>query len=280
MITANSISGGKSSAYISANYPADYNVFCLVRTNDHKLLWQKGKDEKTRQVVSDKLGGIEFIGTLEDDIIIYTILDLEQYLGKEIIWLTGKTFDEIITNDKGKVFLPNATKRFCTTEMKIRPIYDWVCSNDLGVIKTNIGIRADEAHRKDAILNKAKNGVIYFENDKNKPFQMPNFPMIDGCIIKRNVVDFWDNKPVRFAKKNNCVGCVARQPIFLKVMANKYPEKMEWFASKETPKAHWLMKDKETKKYTTYRQIIDTKTTMSMFDEDDFSECDSGYCNL
>lgn len=279
MAKVNSISGGKSSAYVAANYAADYNVFCLVRTNDKSLLWQKGKDEPTRNLISDRLG-TEFIGTLEDDLIIYTMLDLEQHLGKQITWLTGKTFDEIIVNDNGKIFLPNARKRFCTTEMKIRPIYEWACNNNLGVINTNIGIRADESSRKDNILNKAKGGVIHFENDPNKPFQIPNFPMINDFIVKRNVVEFWANKPVRFAKKNNCVGCVARQPILLKVMANKHPEKMEWFASKENKKSHWLMKDKETGKYTTYRQIIDTKTSMSMFDEDDFSDCDSGYCNL
>ena len=39
-------------------------------------------DEKIRQIVSDKIGA-EFIGTLEDDMIIYTILDLEQYIGQK-----------------------------------------------------------------------------------------------------------------------------------------------------------------------------------------------------
>ena len=69
MKTVNSISGGKSSAYIAAHYPADYNLFSLVRTNDTNLLWQQGKDEKTRQLISDRIG-VEFIGTLEDDMII------------------------------------------------------------------------------------------------------------------------------------------------------------------------------------------------------------------
>ena len=34
MKTINSISGGKTSAYLMANYKADFNVFSLVRTND------------------------------------------------------------------------------------------------------------------------------------------------------------------------------------------------------------------------------------------------------
>jgi len=71
MKTVNSISGGKTSAYIAANYKADYNVFSLVRTDDKNCNYT---DAKVRQLVSDKLG-TEFIGTLEDDVIINTILD-------------------------------------------------------------------------------------------------------------------------------------------------------------------------------------------------------------
>ena len=50
-------------------------------------------------MVSDRLG-VEFIGTLEDDMIIYTIFDLEQFIGQKIHWVTGKTFDEVITRSK------------------------------------------------------------------------------------------------------------------------------------------------------------------------------------
>ena len=94
MKTVNSISGGKTSAYISAHYPADYDVFSLVRTDDKNCMFP---DAKIRQEVSDKLG-TEFIGTLEDDMIIYTMLDLEQYIGRKITWVTGKTFDNCSPN--------------------------------------------------------------------------------------------------------------------------------------------------------------------------------------
>jgi hypothetical protein len=92
MKTVNSISGGKTSSYLAKHFPADINIFSLVRIDDKDNLWMKGKDEKTRQIVSDKLGK-EFIGTAEMDEIIYTILDLEQFLGTEITWVTGKSFE-------------------------------------------------------------------------------------------------------------------------------------------------------------------------------------------
>ena len=65
----------------------------------------------------------EFIGTLEDDVIINTILDLEQFIGQEIHWVTGKTFDEVIVRGKKK-YLPNVTQRFCTTDMKLKPLFN------------------------------------------------------------------------------------------------------------------------------------------------------------
>lgn len=73
MKTVNSLSGGKTSSYIAVNYPADYNIFALVRTDDKKCMFP---DAKVRQIVSDRIGK-EFIGTLEMDEIIYTMLDLE-----------------------------------------------------------------------------------------------------------------------------------------------------------------------------------------------------------
>ena len=121
MKKVNSLSGGKTSSYIAANYPADYNVFSLVRTDDKKCMFP---DAKLRQEVSDRLG-VEFIGTLEEDTIIYTMLDLEQYIGSKIDWVTGKTFDDIILRKNGKVQLPNPMRRFCTVEMKIEPIFNW-----------------------------------------------------------------------------------------------------------------------------------------------------------
>ncbi len=106
MKTVNSLSGGKTSSYIAANYPADYNIFSLVRTNDTNCLFP---DAKIRQIVSDKIG-TEFIGTLEEDTIIYTMLDLEQFIGQEIVWISENTFEEVIASYKmanGKNYLPN-----------------------------------------------------------------------------------------------------------------------------------------------------------------------------
>ena len=98
MKTVNSLSGGKTSSYIAVNYPADYNVFSLVRTNDKECLYP---DSKIRQIVSDKIQ-MDFIGTLEQDSIIKAMLSLEQKIGSEITWVTGEAFEDVINKRKGK----------------------------------------------------------------------------------------------------------------------------------------------------------------------------------
>ena len=85
-------------------------------------------------------------------------------------------------------------------------------------------------------------------------------------------VHYWKDKPVRFAYLNNCVGCFHRNEMLLKHMSEKEPNKFDWFANQENEKARF-------KKGTRYKDIKDYKMQFLLFDED-FNECDSGYCGL
>ena len=283
MKTVNSLSGGKTSSYIAANYPADYNIFSLVRTNDKNCLFP---DSKIRQIVSDKIG-TEFIGTLEEDTIIYTMLDLEQFIGQKIDWVSGKTFDEII-NRNGKMYLPNVTQRFCTTEMKLQPIFNWWKSNFDEPVIMRIGFRANEMRRAKNMVEKSnKNGCLEFKdiigqskNGRNKwkniEWQKPEFPLINDAIFKDTIEKYWQDKPVRFAYMNNCVGCFHRNEILLKYMSEKHPNKFQWFCDQENKGGYGL---RTFKNGMTYTQIKNWKSQLDLFDED-FNECDSGYCGL
>jgi hypothetical protein len=281
MKTVNSLSGGKTSSYIAANYPADYNVFALVRTDDNNCIFP---DKKIRQEVSDRLG-TEFIGTLEDDVIIYTMLDLEQFIGSKIDWVTGKTFDEIIVRN-GKRYLPNVTQRFCTTEMKLQPIFDWWRKEINQVVEMRIGFRANEQRRAKTMLSKAnKNGNLEFKaivgkrKTQNKwadiEWQKPKFPLIDNPIFKDSIENFWQDKNVRFAYLNNCVSCFHRSPVLLKHMSDKHPNKFQWFVDAEE-NGYGKRTFKNGMKYKDIRNSL--KQT-ELFD-DDFNECDGGYCGI
>lgn len=92
MTTVNSISGGKTSAFMAVNYPADYNVFSLVCLDDTNCA---PKDKSIIQYVNAKIEKYipeygEFIATAEDPKTLYVMRDLEQLMGREIIWVRGK----------------------------------------------------------------------------------------------------------------------------------------------------------------------------------------------
>jgi hypothetical protein len=281
MKTVNSISGGKTSAYIAKHFPADINIFSLVRIEDRDNLWMKGKDEKTRQLISDKLG-TEFIGTAEMDEIIYTILDLEQYIGTEVTWITGKTFEEVIKL-KGN-YLPNKMVRFCTVEMKIKPIFNWLKENTDLPVEMRIGFRPNEIKRAEGVLAKAdETGLEYFETvigkkgSQNKwgkvPYRYCKFPLIENNISKDTIYNYWNDKPVRFAYRNNCVGCVNRQPLMISHMASKDLDKVKWFEKQEIKTGNKFLSD------VSFSQILNFGIQNTFFD-DDFNECDSGFCGI
>ena len=281
MKTVTSVSGGQSSAYIAANYPSDYLVFALVTTEDKSC---QHPDPYLRKLVSDKIGR-EFIGTLEDDVIIETMLELEQWLQQDIHWTAGETFDHVAQSGGG--WLPNKLHRYCTVEMKLRPMHRWWKETIGEPVKMQIGFRAGEERRATRMLERCnEDGLLEFKdvigkhsNGNNKwatvAWQQPVFPMIDDGIHRDRVVEYWNDIPIPFAERNNCVGCFHRNPLLLRKMWDKYPEKMEWFAKQERVegKGQWRHGDK------TYDQIKKHRLQHEL-NFDDFGECDSGHCGL
>lgn len=293
MKTVNSVSGGKTSAFIMAHFKADYNIFQLVRTDFRDCLWMKGRDEKTRQLISDRIG-MEFVGTMEEDECIYTILDLEQHLGQEIkINTSYKTFEKMI-EEHGLRSLPSPLRRYCTEELKLQTAFEWWKNTTNEIIETRIGYRANEMRRMKKKQKKCnKEGVEGFKHIVGSKvtkkgvqnvwhttyFQKPIFPLIEILPTwKDDVNKFWKNKPVRFAEFNNCVGCFHREPILLKYMWEKHPNKMQHFSDFEKNRKY----KNDTLKANdniTYEKIKNLKLT-EMLKASDFSECDSGYCGL
>ena len=279
-----SISGGKSSAYILANYPSDYAVFSLVRTNEKRCLYP---DSGIRKIVSDKIG-MEFIGTLEMDKTIKIVLELEQFTGKKIDWITGITFEEVIDTKGG--FLPSYLRRFCTTNLKMIPIMDyWYNKFNREIVEMAIGFRANEQKRANRLIMKCdKDGIqadkfiVGKRKTQNKwgllKWRRPVFPLIsiNNPINKMDIDNYWNkNKAVPFSKDyiNNCVGCFHRNPILLKKMWNTHKNKMEFFSDQEKKNKGTFRED------MTYERIKNWRTQIEL-SFDDFSECDSGYCGL
>jgi hypothetical protein len=282
MITVNTLSGGKTSSYIASNYESNYDVFSLVRTEDVK---SKFPDKKLRQEVEDRIQA-PFIATAEDDMIIYTMLDLEQYIGRRITWVTGKTFDDVIENE-GRC-LPDPLRRYCTTEMKMKPIFEWWRKTINVPCEFRLGFRANEQRRAKRTNEKVnENGFLEMKaivgkrGTRNRwgviEWQKPVYPLIEDNIYKDTIEEYWKDKPVRFAWMNNCVGCFHKTPLLIRKMYDRHPEKIEWFASKERIKHEKDVWYKE--KNLSFSEIIKWNQQIELFD-DDFNECDSGYCGM
>lgn len=283
MKTVNSISGGKTSAFMAAHNKADYDLFALVRTDDVRC---KFPDETVRKQVEDIIQK-PFIGTLEDDLIIYTMLDLEQFLGRKITWVTGITYDEVIQKKGG--WLPNKLHRYCTTWLKINPMFYWWAENIGEPIEMRIGYRANETGRMNRMLEKRNTeGLLTFEatfekntRGQNKweeiAWQKPVFPLIESNTLRDTVVDYWADRPVRFAPINNCVMCFHRNPLLLSKMFDCHPNKMQWAKEKEKEKTDKYNGKGTWRNDVTYTQIEEYQLQGTL-DLTDFSTCDSGGC--
>ena len=237
-LSINSLSGGKTSSYMALHYPVDYNIFSLVRIDAE---YCKPKDESIVKYVSDKID-MDFIATAESDKTLYVMRDLEQLLGKQIKWVTDESFDLVVAK---KNALPNMMWRFCTTEMKIKPIFDWWL-NEFSPEKITmyLGFRYDEKHRgyNEKTGNKKedkpfKHIIGKHENGNNKwaetQWRETFYPLISHRITHYHVKEWTKTTNLIFPEDSNCVGCFWKPLQQLRKNWDDEPLKMRWFAETE-----------------------------------------------
>jgi hypothetical protein len=271
--TINSISGGKTSSYMAAHTNVDHNLFALVLIEDRKCT---PKDASIVKQVSDKLGR-EFIATAESDKTLKVVLDLEQIIGKEIIWVAGDTFEQIIKN---RTVLPNLMMRFCTTDMKIKPIFDW-CTSRYNMVNMNLGIRLDEkerAYQKNGEQKEEKpfKAIVgKHENGKNKwaevYWRKTMYPLIEQKIGYKEIIDWVKTTKLNFPEDSNCVGCFWKSHMQLRKNWDDEPLKMQWFS------------DQEIKKNRTFKKEMSYEQNKTIGLQQDFffgtgAGCTAGFC--
>ena len=231
MKTVNSISGGKTSSYLAYHYPADYNIFALVRIEAE---YCRPKDKSLVKYVEQKIND-EFIGTAESDKTLYVVRDLEQLIGREIKWVTGPTFDQVIN----KKMIPNQMMRFCTTDMKIEPIFDYCHYHIDPIVDMRVGFRFDEQER--AERNKTnthfKTIVGKHPDGRNKwaeiEWRSLSFPLVDDEITHYQVYKWSQSSGLDFPSDSNCVGCFWKPFQQLRKNWDDEPRKMQWFSERE-----------------------------------------------
>ena len=218
--TCISFSGGRTSAYMlwrvlqshGGKLPADA-VVCFANTGK--------EDEATLRFVRDcSLNWNVPITWLEYAEVDYTIVSFETASRD------GEPFEALICK---RNYLPNPVTRFCTSELKIRPIGRYLLSLGMADTKTEaenmsmIGMRADEQRRAAKIQDKSR------------------IPLVAAGITKEDVGAFWRSQPFDLGLPNNngvtmhgnCDLCFLKGGAQVLSLIAEKPERAVWWAKME-----------------------------------------------
>jgi 3'-phosphoadenosine 5'-phosphosulfate sulfotransferase (PAPS reductase)/FAD synthetase len=244
-----SFSGGRTSAYMLANYEFDLAIFCNT--------------------------GKEAEGTLD------FIRKCGEFYDKEIIWLeynpenknkfdivnfktasrNGEPFEKLIIKNK---FLPNQQMRFCTVEMKAKTIKRYLKNYlklDISDVEMILGIRADEPNRYYKLKDSNRNG---WENV---------MPLFKANITKKHIFEFWKKQPFDLninSHEGNCDLCFLKGTNKKIELLRQYPKVAEWWIEMENHIGATFNKN-----YSVSELLKMSKEQLNLFDND--IEC---FCNI
>jgi len=220
--TCISFSGGRTSAYMlyrvlqahDMSLPDDA-VVCFANTGK--------EDEKTLEFVRDcsvnwgvPITWLEFRDTES----MFEIVDFDSASRN------GEPFEALI---RKKNYLPNPVTRFCTIDLKIRPIGRYLLSLGMADTKTEaenmsmIGMRADEQRRAAKIEDKSR------------------IPLVMAGITKEDVGAFWRSQHFDLGLPNhngvtmhgNCDLCFLKGGQQILSLISEKPERAVWWAKME-----------------------------------------------
>lgn len=222
--TCISFSGGRTSAYMlwrvlqSNSGLPDEAIVCFANT---------GKEcEETLEFVRDcsvnwnvPITWLEFEDAAETS-------DRSRLVTFETASRNGEPFEALI---RKRNYLPNPVTRFCTIDLKIRPIALHILSIGMADTKTEaenmsmIGMRADEQRRAAKIADKSR------------------IPLVTAGITKEDVGAFWRDQPfdLRLPNNNgvtmhgNCDLCFLKGGAQILSLIAEKPERAVWWASME-----------------------------------------------
>ena len=236
-----SFSGGRSSAMMAKimldNYPKDELLFTFANT---------GKElPETLDFVHEcdvrwGLGvvWIEYCATNKFKVVSY-----------ESASRNGEPFEAIVEKKK---YLPNRVARFCTADLKIRPMKKYILSIGYTHWDAAIGIRKDEPNR-----------YYKMKNAKKRDRWEYIFPLWDMQITKTEVSTFWNNQGFDLKIHSNLGNC---DFCFMKALKKKLsqarlmPENLQWWIDMEDKTGSRFVND------YTMRQLQALAKNPSLFD--------------
>lgn len=185
------------------------------RRTRHIISISGGKDSAALAIyLKDRIPELEYVfcDTGAELPETYEYLDrLEAYLGRKIVRLRARTFEDALREMRG--FLPSPNARWCTRELKIKPFEQYIGDD---IAYNYIAIRADEQHRK---------GYI-----SKKPNIIPRYPFIEDNITKDDVIRILEQSGLglpayyRWRSRSGCYLCFFQRRIEWIGLLENHPE--------------------------------------------------------
>ena len=148
------------------------------------------------------------------------LVRLEGFLGKPILRLNpDRNFDFWLKQYNN--FLPSPQSRWCTRQLKIRPLEQWIQPflDDGQTVYSYVAIRADEPYRKG--YSSKQDRIIV------------RFPFRDVGIEKSDVIDILDSSGLglpdyyKWRTRSGCTFCFFQQKIEWVRLSEQHPEAFE-----------------------------------------------------
>lgn len=139
---------------------------------------------------------------------------------------TGKWFSEVI---RRKQYLPNATMRYCTSELKVKTMNRWMRAQGYENWNNVVGLRYDEGHRVMKQLAR---------NDQKKERYTAMMPLASRLskVTKADVMAFWNAQPFDLQlepHEGNCDLCFLKSRDKLASIIKRRPHSAEWWIEQE-----------------------------------------------
>ena len=177
----------------------------------------------------------------------------------------GEPFKELI---EARKYLPNAVARFCTAELKIRPMKKYLLSIGWKHWTACLGIRADEMRR---VKEDSKDRWVFWH------------PLVDANVTKADITKFWKSQPFDLrlvnanglTPKGNCDMCFLKSEATLAAIAKEHPEIAEWWIEMEQMTKGTFRNNRNLKTFVDFAQ----RQEDWVFNETGyFCQADDGEC--
>lgn len=161
-------------------------------------------------------------------------------------------------------YLPNVMTRFCTGDLKVKPIIRFLKSIEIQDYNNILGIRYDEPNRW---------GKLLLNSQKERYFNI--LPMVDWKTTKSDVLEFWKKNPELDLKikseQGNCDLCFLKGKRKIVNLIKNNPDLVKWWDQMEQKI------DQPFIKLTTYSEMKKIALSNQELNFDD--EITSCFCN-